>query len=95
VKVYQMTPKKPNSARRWVARVDRVNGKSVIAYIPGEGSSGLNEHSVVLRRGGRTQDLPGVQYKVVRGTLDAKGVANRVTSRSKYGAPRGGKDGKA
>jgi len=88
LKVYQTTPKKPNSAQRWVTSLRRSTGESVIAYIPGEGGHGLQEHSVVLIRGGRVRDLPGIQYKVVRGALDLKGVSKRVTSRSKYGTSR-------
>ncbi|KAI0670784.1 ribosomal protein S12 [Trametes maxima] len=80
-------PKKPNSAKRKVAKVKLTTGKTVQAYIPGEGHN-LQDHSVVLIRGGRTQDLPGVRYKVVRGTLDFSGVAGRLTARSKYGAKR-------
>ena len=87
-KVYHMTPKKPNSAQRLVTSVKRSTGKRAIAYIPGEGTSGLQEHSTVLVRGGRVRDLPGIYYKVVRGALDAKGVQNRVTSRSKYGVKK-------
>ncbi len=79
-----MTPKKPNSALRKVARVRLSNGIEVTAYIPGEGHS-LQDHSVVLVRGGRVKDLPGVRYHIVRGTLDAGGVVNRKKSRSKYG----------
>ena len=82
-----MTPKKPNSALRKVARVRLTNGIEVSAYIPGEGHS-LQEHSVVLVRGGRVKDLPGVRYHIVRGTLDSDGVKNRVQGRSKYGAKR-------
>jgi small subunit ribosomal protein S12 len=82
-----MSPKKPNSAIRKIARVRLVNGEEVTAYIPGEGHN-LQEHSVVLVRGGRVKDLPGVRYHVVRGTLDANGVQNRLQSRSKYGAKR-------
>ncbi|PPQ65864.1 hypothetical protein CVT26_000798 [Gymnopilus dilepis] len=78
------TPKKPNSAKRKVARVKLTTGKSLMAYIQGEGHN-LQEHSVVLVRGGRTKDLPGVKYKLVRGALDFAGVVNRATSRSKYG----------
>ncbi len=78
------TPKKPNSALRKIARVRLVNGIEVTAYIPGEGHN-LQEHSVVLIRGGRVKDLPGVRYHIVRGTLDIAGVANRMRSRSKYG----------
>jgi small subunit ribosomal protein S12 len=84
-----MTPKKPNSALRKVARVRLSNGIEVTAYIPGEGH-GLQEHSVVLIRGGRVKDLPGVRYHIVRGTLDSDGVKNREQSRSKYGAKKGG-----
>lgn len=86
-RVYTTTPKKPNSALRKVAKVRLVNGYEVISYIGGEGHN-LQEHSVVLIRGGRVKDLPGVRYHVVRGTLDAAGVANRKQSRSKYGAKR-------
>ncbi len=81
------TPKKPNSALRKVARVRLTNGYEVTAYIGGEGHN-LQEHSVVLIRGGRVKDLPGVRYHIVRGTLDTAGVANRMQSRSKYGAKR-------
>lgn len=81
------TPKKPNSALRKVARVRLTNGIEVSAYIPGIGHN-LQEHSVVLIRGGRVKDLPGVRYHIVRGTLDSSGVANRMQSRSKYGAKR-------
>lgn len=81
------TPKKPNSALRKIARVRLTNGIEVSAYIPGEGHN-LQEHSVVLIRGGRVKDLPGVRYHIVRGTLDSAGVANRKQSRSKYGAKR-------
>jgi small subunit ribosomal protein S12 len=81
------TPKKPNSALRKVARVRLTNGIEVTAYIPGIGHN-LQEHSVVLIRGGRVKDLPGVRYHIVRGTLDTAGVANRMQSRSKYGAKR-------
>lgn len=81
------TPKKPNSALRKVARVRLTNGYEVTAYIPGEGHN-LQEHSVVLIRGGRVKDLPGVRYHIVRGALDSAGVANRMQSRSKYGAKR-------
>ncbi len=87
VRVYTVTPKKPNSALRKVARVRLSNGIEVTSYIPGEGHN-LQEHSIVLVRGGRVKDLPGVRYKVVRGTLDTAGVANRKQSRSKYGAKR-------
>ena len=85
--VRTMTPKKPNSALRKIARVRLTNGLEVTAYIPGEGHS-LQEHSVVLVRGGRVKDLPGVRYHIVRGTLDTTGVAKRGQSRSKYGAKR-------
>ena len=81
------TPKKPNSALRKVARVRLTNGFEVSAYIPGVGHN-LQEHSVVLIRGGRVKDLPGVRYHIIRGTLDSAGVANRLQSRSKYGAKR-------
>jgi len=83
-RVYTATPKKPNSALRKVARVRLTNGMEVTTYIPGEGHN-LQEHSVVLVRGGRVKDLPGVRYKVVRGTLDASGVSERKQSRSQYG----------
>jgi small subunit ribosomal protein S12 len=83
-RVYTATPKKPNSALRKVARVRLTNGMEVTSYIPGEGHN-LQEHSVVLVRGGRVKDLPGVRYKVVRGTLDASGVSDRKKSRSMYG----------
>ncbi|MEW6047446.1 MAG: 30S ribosomal protein S12 [Bacillota bacterium] len=86
-RVYTTTPKKPNSALRKVARVRLTNGIEVTAYIPGEGHN-LQEHSVVLIRGGRVKDLPGVRYHIIRGTLDAAGVANRRQGRSKYGAKR-------
>ena len=86
-RVYTQTPKKPNSALRKVARVRLTNGIVVTTYIPGIGHN-LQEHSIVLIRGGRVKDLPGVRYHVVRGTLDAVGVANRNQSRSKYGAKR-------
>lgn len=85
--VRTMTPKKPNSALRKIARVRLTNGIEVTAYIPGEGH-GLQEHSVVLVRGGRVKDLPGVRYHIVRGTLDAAGVDQRERSRSKYGTKR-------
>ena len=85
--VRTMTPKKPNSALRKVARVRLTNGMEVSAYIPGEGHN-LQEHSVVLIRGGRVKDLPGVRYHIIRGTLDAQGVNGRMRSRSKYGAKR-------
>ncbi|MDZ7642378.1 MAG: 30S ribosomal protein S12 [Desulfurivibrio sp.] len=87
VRVYTTTPKKPNSALRKVARVRLTNGIEVTSYIPGIGHN-LQEHSVVLIRGGRVKDLPGVRYHVVRGTLDTLGVANRKQGRSKYGAKR-------
>ena len=83
-RVYTTTPKKPNSALRKVARVRLTNGIEVTAYIPGEGHN-LQEHSIVLIRGGRVKDLPGVRYHIVRGTLDASGVSGRKQSRSKYG----------
>ena len=83
-RVYTTTPKKPNSALRKVARVRLTNGLEVTSYIPGEGHN-LQEHSVVLIRGGRVKDLPGVRYKVVRGTLDAAGVSDRKQARSRYG----------
>lgn len=84
------TPKKPNSALRKIARVRLSNGMEVTAYIPGEGHN-LQEHSVVLIRGGRVKDIPGVRYHIIRGTLDTAGVANRKQARSKYGAKRGKK----
>ncbi len=87
VRVYTVTPKKPNSALRKVTRVRLSNGIEVTAYIPGEGHN-LQEHSIVLVRGGRVKDLPGVRYKVIRGALDAAGVQGRRQSRSKYGAKR-------
>lgn len=86
-RVYTTTPKKPNSALRKVARVKLTNGIEVTSYIPGVGHN-LQEHSVVLIRGGRVKDLPGVRYHIVRGTLDAAGVKDRKQSRSKYGAKR-------
>ena len=86
-RVGTMTPKKPNSALRKVARVKLTNGIEVTCYIPGEGHN-LQEHSIVLVRGGRTKDLPGVRYKVIRGALDTAGVAKRKQSRSKYGAKK-------
>ena len=95
-RVYTTTPKKPNSALRKVAKVRLTNGFEVIAYIPGEGHN-LQEHSIVLIRGGRVKDLPGVRYHIVRGTLDAAGVNGRKQSRSKYGAKapkEAGKGGK-
>ena len=85
VKVYQTTPKKPNSAQRWVSSIVRSTGKRIIAYLPGEGGHGLQEHSTVLVRGGRVKDLPGMRYKAVRGAMDFKGVDKRISSRSKYG----------
>jgi SSU ribosomal protein S12P len=93
IRVYTTTPKKPNSALRKVAKVRLSNGKEVIAYIPGIGHN-LQEHSVVLVRGGRVKDLPGVKYHIVRGVYDAAGVANRRNSRSKYGAKRPKEGGK-
>ncbi|HNT56346.1 MAG TPA: 30S ribosomal protein S12 [Syntrophales bacterium] len=89
VRVYTTTPKKPNSALRKVARVRLTSGYEVTAYIPGVGHN-LQEHSVVLIRGGRVKDLPGVRYHIVRGTLDASGVQGRKRSRSKYGAKKKG-----
>ena len=86
-RVYTTTPKKPNSAMRKVARVRLTNGNEVNAYIGGEGHN-LQEHSIVLVRGGRVRDLPGVRYKIIRGALDAAGVKNRKQSRSRYGAKR-------
>jgi small subunit ribosomal protein S12 len=93
-KVYTTTPKKPNSALRKVAKVRLTNGTEVIAYIPGEGHN-LQEHSIVLVRGGRVKDLPGVRYHIVRGALDTAGVENRRQRRSKYGAkkPKAGAPG--
>ena len=85
--MYTTTPKKPNSALRKVARVRLVNRIEVTAYIPGEGHN-LQEHSIVLIRGGRVKDLPGVRYHIIRGTLDASGVEDRMQSRSKYGTKR-------
>jgi len=87
-RVATVTPKKPNSALRKVARVRLTNGVEVTAYIPGEGHN-LQEHSVVLVRGGRVKDLPGIRYKVIRAALDASGVSDRRQGRSKYGAKRG------
>lgn len=87
IRVYTTTPKKPNSALRKVARVRLTNGIEVTSYIPGEGHN-LQEHSVVLVRGGRVKDIPGVRYHIVRGTLDTTGVENRKKSRSKYGTKR-------
>jgi len=86
-RVYTTTPKKPNSALRKVARVRLTNGYEVTSYIPGEGHN-LQEHSIVLIRGGRVKDLPGVRYHIIRGTLDAAGVSDRRQGRSKYGAKR-------
>jgi small subunit ribosomal protein S12 len=95
-RVYTTTPKKPNSALRKVAKVRLTNGIEVIAYIPGEGHN-LQEHSIVLVRGGRVKDLPGVRYTIVRGALDTAGVNDRKKSRSKYGSkrPKAGKGGAA
>ena len=95
VRVYTTTPRKPNSALRKVARVRLTSGIEVTAYIPGVGHN-LQEHSIVLIRGGRVKDLPGVRYHIVRGTLDASGVGNRNKSRSKYGTkrPKAGAGGK-
>ncbi len=90
--VRTMTPKKPNSALRKVARVRLTNSMEVTAYIPGEGHS-LQEHSVVLIRGGRVRDLPGVRYHIIRGALDAQGVAGKQRGRSKYGTRKGGTPG--
>ena len=87
LRVYTTTPKKPNSALRKVARVKLTNGQEVTSYIPGEGHN-LQEHSVVLIRGGRVKDLPGVRYHIVRGTLDTQGLEKRRQRRSKYGAKR-------
>jgi small subunit ribosomal protein S12 len=86
-RVYTTTPKKPNSALRKVAKVRLTNSVEIIAYIPGEGHN-LQEHSIVLVRGGRVKDLPGVKYHIVRGALDTSGVEGRMKSRSKYGAKR-------
>jgi small subunit ribosomal protein S12 len=86
-RVYTTTPKKPNSALRKVARVRLTNGMEIVTYIPGEGHN-LQEHSVVLNRGGRVKDLPGVRYHIIRGALDTQGVKNRKKSRSLYGAKR-------
>ena len=86
-RVYTTTPKKPNSALRKVAKVRLTNGYEVVSYIPGEGHN-LQEHSVVLIRGGRVKDLPGVRYHIIRGVLDTQGVKNRKQRRSKYGAKR-------
>jgi small subunit ribosomal protein S12 len=87
VRVYTTTPKKPNSALRKVARIRLTNGHEVTGYIPGEGHN-LQEHSVVVIRGGRVKDLPGVRYHIIRGTLDTQGVKDRKQRRSKYGAKR-------
>ena len=87
LQVKTMTPKKPNSALRKIARVRLSNGKEITAYIPGEGHN-LQEHSIVLVRGGRVRDLPGVRYKIIRGALDAVGVKNRKQARSRYGAKK-------
>jgi small subunit ribosomal protein S12 len=87
VRVYTTTPKKPNSALRKVARIRLMNAMEVTAYIPGVGHN-LQEHSIVMIRGGRVKDLPGVRYHIIRGTLDSMGVADRRRSRSKYGAKR-------
>ena len=86
-RVYTVTPKKPNSALRKVCRVRLATGVEVTAYIPGEGHN-LQEHSIVLIRGGRVKDLPGIRYKVIRGTLDAAGVSDRKQARSRYGAKK-------
>ncbi len=88
IKVFTVTPKKPNSALRKVARVRLSNGMEVTAYIPGEGHN-LQEHSVVMIRGGKVKDLPGIRYKIVRGRLDTAGVEGRKQSRSRYGAKKG------
>ena len=88
-RVYTQTPKKPNSALRKVARVRLTSGTEVTAYIPGEGHN-LQEHSIVLVRGGRVKDLPGVRYKIVRGTLDTSGVRDRKQARSRYGVKKEG-----
>ena len=93
VRVYTSTPKKPNSALRKVARVRLTNGIEVTTYIPGVGHN-LQEHSLVLVRGGRVKDLPGVRYHIVRGALDSAGVQNRMQSRSKYGAKKAKRDAK-
>jgi len=86
-RVYTTTPKKPNSAMRKVAKVRLTNGYEIVSYIPGEGHN-LQEHSVVMIRGGRVKDLPGVRYHIIRGTLDTQGIAKRRQRRSKYGAKR-------
>ncbi len=88
VRVYTTTPKKPNSALRKVARVRLTNGFEVVAYIPGEGHN-LQEHSVVMLRGGRVPDLPGVRYHIIRGVLDTQGIKDRKVRRSKYGTKKG------
>ena len=88
IQVRTMTPKKPNSALRKIARVRLSSGTEVTAYIPGEGHN-LQEHSIVLVRGGRVKDLPGVRYKIIRGTLDTSGVRDRKQARSRYGAKKG------
>ncbi|WFD29834.1 hypothetical protein MSPP1_000847 [Malassezia sp. CBS 17886] len=93
-KIFTSKPKKPNSAIRKMARVRLTNGRNVTAYIPGEGHN-LQEHSVVLMRGGRVQDVPGLRYTLVRGALDFGGVVGRMTSRSKYGGACGGEEGMA
>jgi small subunit ribosomal protein S12 len=92
-RVYTTTPKKPNSALRKVARVRLVNGQEVTAYIPGEGHN-LQEHSIVLIRGGRVKDLPGVRYHIIRGAIDSSGVVDRKKARSKYGAKKAKSTGK-
>ena len=89
LQVRTQTPKKPNSALRKIARVRLSNGKEITAYIPGEGHN-LQEHSIVLVRGGRVKDLPGVRYKIIRGTLDTSGVRDRKQARSRYGAKKEG-----
>ncbi len=94
IKVFTTTPRKPNSALRKVARVRLTNGQEVTAYIPGEGHN-LQEHSVVMIRGGQVKDLPGVRYHIVRGILDTGGVQNRKQQRSKYGAKKAGAGAKA
>ncbi len=93
LKLFAVKPKKPNSAQRKVARVRLTTGKTVLAYIPGEGHN-LQEHSVVLVRGGRVTDCPGVKYKIVRGSLDTQGVVNRRQGRSKYGTKKVKKESK-
>lgn len=87
LRVYTKTPKKPNSALRKVAKIRLCNSRKVLAYIPGEGHN-LQEHSVVLIRGGRVKDLPGVKYRIIRGVLDLQGVKNRKSARSKYGTKK-------